>query len=271
MPDRYAVIGNPIEHSKSPLIHAAFARQSGQDIAYGRILAPLDGFAFTVQRLQSEGYRGCNVTVPFKTEAFRLALPTARARDAEAVNTLVFENGRMFGDNTDGAGLMRDIQHNLGVSLRQRRVLLLGAGGAAQGVLHPLLEAEPALLVIVNRTLDKAQALQKRAETAWGSCCVTAQTFDDLAGQSFDTVVNATSAGLTDQRLPLPQGLFAPGALAYDMMYGRETPFLAFAREQGAARIADGLGMLVEQAAEAFTLWRGVRPETAPVMAQLRG
>lgn len=270
---RYAVIGNPIEHSKSPLIHQAFARQAGHDIAYERVLAPLDAFPQVVAALAAEGYGGANVTVPFKLEAFALANQlTERAHDAGAVNTLIFTADGIVGDNTDGVGLVSDIQQNLKVSLAGKRVLLIGAGGAAEGVLHPVLEQRPSLLVIANRTLDKALRMVKKIEEQgdFRYVSVNAYAFDDLQGQSFDIVINATSAGLSDSKLPLPPSIFAPGALAYDMMYGRETPFMAFARTHGAAVVADGLGMLVEQAAEAFQIWRGVRPQTAPVIAQLR-
>jgi shikimate dehydrogenase len=273
MTARYAVIGNPIEHSKSPLIHQAFARETAQDISYERILAPLDAFPEVIATLVAAGYGGVNVTVPFKLEAFALANRlTERAHDAGAVNTLVFDGADIVGDNTDGVGLVTDIQNNLHVDLAGKRILLIGAGGAAEGVLHPLLEQRPSLLVIANRTLDKALRMVKRIEEQgdFRYVSVNAYAFDDLQGQSFDVVINATSAGLSDSSLPLPAGIFAPGALAYDMMYGRETPFMVFARAHGAAQIADGLGMLVEQAAEAFMLWRGVRPQTAPVIAQLR-
>jgi shikimate dehydrogenase len=273
MTARYAVIGNPIEHSKSPLIHQAFARETAQDISYERILAPQDAFPEVIATLVAAGYGGANVTVPFKLEAFALANRlTERAHDAGAVNTLVFDGADIVGDNTDGVGLVTDIQNNLHVDLAGKRILLIGAGGAAEGVLHPLLEQRPSLLVIANRTLDKALRMVKRIEEQgdFRYVSVNAYAFDDLQGQSFDVVINATSAGLSDSSLPLPAGIFAPGALAYDMMYGRETPFMVFARAHGAAQIADGLGMLVEQAAEAFMLWRGVRPQTAPVIAQLR-
>lgn len=264
MTDRYAVIGNPIEHSKSPQIHAAFARQTGQDMEYGRVLAPLDGFAATVQTLRAQGYRGCNVTVPFKLEAFALAVERSpRAQDAGAVNTLIFDGGRLSGDNTDGAGLVADIVRNHGVKLAGARVLLLGAGGAARGVIRPLLEAAPAGLTLANRSPDKALDLQRQ----FGK--LQACDFAGLSGQQFDVVINATSAGLSDAALPVPATIFAAGGLAYDMMYGRRTPFMQLAGEAG-ARVADGLGMLVEQAAEAFYLWRGVRPDTAPVIRQLR-
>jgi len=271
MTDRYAVLGNPVAHSKSPQIHAMFARQTGEDIAYERLLAPLDGFHATVQAFRSAGGRGCNVTVPFKLEAFRFAQAhSARAAEAEAVNVLRFDGERVFGDNSDGVGLLRDIEVNLGVALRGRRVLLLGAGGAAQGVLGPLLAAGPARLTIGNRTVEKAQRLVERFGGA-GLASPCARAYEALEGEAFDVIVNATSASLSDAGLALPAGLFAAGALAYDMMYGKGlTPFLQAARDDGAARLADGLGMLVEQAAESFLIWRGVRPRTAEVIEFLR-
>ena len=272
MTDRYAVVGNPVAHSKSPLIHAAFARQTGQDIAYDRLLAPLDGFRDAVLEFRRAGGKGLNVTVPFKLEAFALAdARTARAQDAEAVNTLKFEADAILGDNTDGVGLMRDIETNLGFPVAGRRILLMGAGGAAQGVAGPLLAGRPAQFVIANRTVDRAQQLAQRMAARAGGPAPGACGFADLAGRSFDLVINATSASLQDDVPDLPQGLFATGALAYDMMYGKGlTPFLERAREQGAALLADGIGMLVEQAAESFHVWRGVRPDTAPVIAQLK-
>ncbi|HCI52020.1 MAG TPA: shikimate dehydrogenase [Gallionella sp.] len=264
MTDRYAVIGNPISHSKSPLIHALFAKQTGQDISYEAIEAPLDGFAATIERLRSESYKGCNVTVPFKFEAYKCASDISeRAKAAQAVNTLCFSETGIEGDNTDGAGLVRDIEQNIGTSLAGKNVLLMGAGGASYGVVLPLLNAG-ASLTIANRTASKA------VELAAPFSGVTGGSYENLTELQFDVVVNATSAGLTDSAVPLPEGIFAPGALAYDMMYGRETPFMTFAREQG-AQVADGLGMLIEQAAEAFFIWRGVRPDTRPVIAALRG
>lgn len=264
MTDRYAVLGNPISHSKSPQIHALFAKQTGQDISYEAIEAPLDGFAATIERLRSEGYKGCNVTVPFKFNAFKCATElSARAKAAQAVNTLSFEGDKIIGDNTDGAGLVRDIEQNVGISLAEKNVLLMGAGGASYGVVLPLLTAG-AKLTIANRTASKA------VELAAQFSAVTGGGYENLAGLQFDVIINATSAGLTDSEVPLPEGIFAPGALAYDMMYGRETPFMAFARREG-AQVADGLGMLVEQAAEAFFIWRGVRPDTRPVITALRG
>ncbi len=270
MPDLYAVFGNPIAHSKSPAIHAEFARSTGQDLVYEARLAPIDGFPGAVAEFVAAGGRGANVTVPFKEEAFRLAKRlTDRAARAGAVNTLVFDGGDVLGDNTDGAGLVRDIVDNLGFPLAGRRILLLGAGGAARGVIAPLLAGAPAGLAIANRTADKARSL---AAAFADRAAIEAGSFDDLAGKTFDLVINATSASLAGAALPLPAGLFAPGSLAYDMMYGKgDTPFIAQAMAQGAGQLADGLGMLVEQAAEAFRVWRGVLPETAGVLAGLRG
>ena len=267
MTDRYAVFGNPIAHSKSPLIHAAFARQTNQDIGYEAILAPADGFAASVAAFRAAGGKGANVTVPFKEQAFELAgRCTARAEAAGAVNTLVFDGETIVGDNTDGIGLVSDLSRNLGVALAGKRILLLGAGGAARGVILPLLEQKPASLFIANRTAVKATDLVSRFQNAG---LIEGGGFDALTSRKFDLVINATAASLAGDLPPLPDDVFAPGALAYDMMYGKETPFMAFARARG-VRVADGLGMLVEQAAEAFRLWRGVRPDTAAVIASLR-
>jgi len=267
MTDRYAVIGNPISHSKSPLIHKLFAEQTGQDMSYETVEAPLDGFAATVQRLRAEGYKGCNVTVPFKFEAFKLCDRLGeRARDAKAVNTLLFQDGKILGANTDGTGLLTDIENNLGFKLMWKDALLLGAGGAASGVLWPLFNAGVGI-DIANRNIEKAKIL---ADDFTGSGTVYARRYEELAGRKYDLVINATSSGLSDELPPLPDGLFKPGALAYDMMYGRETPLMAYARKHGASLVADGLGMLVEQAAEAFYLWRNVRPDTQPVLERLR-
>jgi shikimate dehydrogenase len=265
MTDRYAVIGNPVAHSQSPWIHAEFARQTGQDIEYVRLEAPLDGFTRAVDDWRAAGGRGANVTLPFKDQAFLYChrSVTERARLAGAVNTLAFETGKVRGDNTDGVGLLRDITVNLGRAIAGSRVLLMGAGGAAQGVIAPLLAAAPARLVVANRTADKARALARRYGAAAGG------GYDELRAEQFDLLVNATSAGLAAEAPPLPAGVFAPRALAYDMVYGRDTPFLALARAAG-ARACDGSGMLVEQAAESFLLWRGRRPDTAPVLAALR-
>jgi shikimate dehydrogenase len=271
MSDRYAVIGNPVTHSKSPRIHAQFARQTGEDISYTAIGADDTTFESVVARFRSEGGLGMNVTLPFKHRAYALATErSTRAAQALAANTLVFRGDSVFADNTDGHGLVRDLVVNLACTLRGRRLLLMGAGGASYGVCGLLLDEAPAALVIANRTIAKAHALRAHFATlhsAGGSLSATG--YDALAGCSFDVVINATSAGLTGEMPALPNELFAPGALAYDMVYGRSTPFLEFAKAHG-ARAADGLGMLVEQAAESFYLWRGLRPETAPVIAALR-
>jgi len=263
MTDRYAVFGHPIAHSKSPLIHAEFARQTGQVLTYETIEAPLDDFRGAVLRFRDEGACGANVTVPFKEQAYLLATERSeRADAAEAVNTLKFEGDSILGDNTDGVGLVNDLVRNLGFDPAGRRILLLGAGGAARGVGLPLMERNPAEMFVANRTAYKGRELSARFDCYGGG-------YDALPGRQFDLVINATAASLAGDLPPLPDDIFAPGALAYDMMYGRETPFMAFARERG-ARVSDGLGMLVEQAAEAFYLWRGVRPDTAPVIAMLR-
>jgi shikimate dehydrogenase len=263
MSDRYAVIGNPVAHSKSPEIHAAFARATGQDIAYGRLESPLDGFAATVDHFRAGGGKGANVTLPFKHEAFRLCTQvTERARVAQAVNTMRFDDS--FGDNTDGVGLVRDLEEHVGTKLGASRVALLGAGGAAQGVVGALLESGVARLVIANRTVRKARELAARFAG------VTACGYEDLAGERFDLLINATSAGLAGEAPPVPPHVLKSARLAYDMVYGRETPFLAAARHAG-VRAIDGLGMLVEQAAESFFVWRGVRPATRPVLERLRG
>ncbi len=267
MTDHYAVFGNPIAHSKSPLIHAAFARQTGQDLDYTALLAPLDGFAECVHAFRAGGGAGANVTVPFKEQAYALASRrTARAEAAGAVNTLHFKGAEIHGDNTDGAGLITDLTRNLGVALAGRRILLMGAGGAARGVVQPLLECGPAALFIANRTPARALELAARFRHVGP---VAGGGYEALAGSSYDLVINATAASLAGALPPLPEGIFTPDALAYDMMYGQDTPFLQLARA-ARARTADGLGMLVEQAAEAFFLWRGVRPDTAPVIAMLR-
>jgi len=268
--DRYCVFGNPIAHSKSPEIHAAFAAQTGQDLAYERRLAPLDGFADAVRAFIAEGGKGANVTVPFKLEAVKLAQAlTVRARAAGAVNTLVFSEDGIIGDNTDGAGLVADIVQNAGVAITGKRVLLLGAGGAARGVVLPILEHRPAQLVIANRTVATAEALVEQFAALGGAGVVSACGFAGIEGD-YDIVVNATAASLSAELPPIAPSVFAPGALALDMMYGASpTVFLQFAGQHG-ARLRDGLGMLVEQAAEAFDLWRGVHPQTADVLNALR-
>lgn len=272
MSDRYAVIGNPVAHSKSPQIHAEFARQTGQDLVYERLLAPLDAFEAAARRFFGEGGKGLNVTVPFKREAWDMMhLSAGDAEHAQAVNTIKQVGNELVGYNTDGIGLITDLQGNLNFSIRGKRVLLMGAGGAAQGVLRPLLQEHAASLVVANRTLDKAQDLIRKFSKFkfFAAQIFSASSYADLANEQFDLIINATSAGLGGEMPALPEGIFAPGALAYDMVYGRETPFMIFARKHG-ARTGDGLGMLVEQAAESFFIWRGVRPQTAPVIQKLR-
>jgi shikimate dehydrogenase len=268
MSDRYCVIGNPVAHSKSPAIHAAFAAQTGQDLVYEKCLAPLDGFDATVAQLIAAGYKGANVTVPFKLDAAALAATLSeRARAAGAVNTLSFTEAGISGDNTDGAGLVNDIVRNAGFAIVGKRVLLVGAGGAARGVILPLLGHRPQELVIANRTAATAEALA--ASFGGHGVPVTACEFTALAGR-FDIVINATSASLAGALPPLPPAIFGRGTLALDMMYAADpTPFMQFASTHGAI-VRDGLGMLVEQAAEAFFVWRGVRPETGAVLAALR-
>lgn len=266
MTDRYAVIGNPIAHSRSPQIHAAFARQTGQGLSYERILG--QDFVADVQAFFRGSGKGLNVTLPFKEDAFRLADECSpEAQSARAVNTLIpLAGGRLRGENTDGIGLVRDLEQQ-GMRLSGRRILLLGAGGAARGVLRPLLEQHPSALVIANRTPDKALVLA--AELA-GIGPIAGCGFDDIQG-GFDLIINATSAGITDQMPTIPAQALAPGGACYDLMYTKEaTAFMRWGRAHGASKVLDGLGMLVEQAAEAFFLWRGLRPDTLPVLELLR-
>ncbi len=270
--DRYAVIGNPVEHSRSPGIHAQFAAQTGATLRYERLLSPLDGFAATVAAFAAAGARGCNVTVPFKFEACQLARRhSPRAALAQAANVLRFDAQGWWADNTDGVGLVRDITRNAGVALAGRRVLLVGAGGAAAGVLGPLLEAAPAGLVLANRSVAKAQDLAARHQPLAHRHGVDlrAGSLHDC-GTAFDVVINASSSSLAGSQVPVSPAVLRPGALAVDLMYGRAAHgFIAWAAAQGAIG-RDGLGMLVEQAAEAFLVWRGVTPDTAPVLAALR-
>ena len=269
-PDRYAVMGNPVAHSKSPLIHKQFAHQFRHHIEYGAIQVDVGGFPQAVEQFRAAGGKGLNVTLPFKLDAFRFAdHMSERAKQAGAVNTLKFEaDGRAFGDNTDGIGLVHDIEHNLEVEFKGRQVLLLGAGGAARGVIGPMLKHHPARIIVANRTVSKARDVvdifREHGE-------VSACSFDDLRGKHFDIVINGTSASLKGDVPPLPATLFARDALAYDMMYAdMPTPFMDWAALNGAARVSDGLGMLVEQAAESYFVWRGARPDTKPVIAALR-
>ena len=270
--DRYAVIGNPVEHSQSPFIHACFAEQTGEQLSYERLLSPLDGFGALVREFAGSGAKGCNITVPFKFEAYALASQhSARARLAGAANLLRFDAQEWLADNTDGIGLVRDIQDNLGLALNAKRVLVLGAGGAAAGALGPLIEARPAELVLANRTLSKAQALLA-AHADWGrqnGVPLRAHSLD-ACGEGFDILINATASSIAGAAVPVSSQVLAPGALALDMMYGAKAQgFLDWARGHGAIA-RDGLGMLVEQAAEAFHVWRGVRPHTASVLTALR-
>lgn len=266
--DRYVVIGNPIAHSKSPDIHARFAQQTGQDLVYERMLAPLDGFAAAMRGFIEQGGKGANVTVPFKLDAYAFANQlTERARAAGAVNTLRVDGERILGDNTDGVGLVVDITRNAQCALRGVRILLLGAGGAARGVILPLLMQQPAELVIANRTPGKAEELVRHFSSS--DLTVQACEFSQL-NQPFDVIINGTSASLNAEVPPVPAAAFGQHTLAYDMMYSSElTPFLHSASRHG-ARTRDGLGMLVEQAAESFFLWRGLRPDTASVYRELR-
>ena len=268
--DHYVVAGNPVEHSQSPFIHAAFAQQTGQAMAYGRLLVPLGSFAEAVGALAEGGAKGCNVTVPFKFDAYASAAQhTERATRAQAANVLRFDAGGWLADNTDGVGLVNDIEHNARVTLAGVRVLLIGAGGAASGALGPLLAAGPAEVVVTNRTLDRARALVERHRDIASATLLRATPLEGC-GRDFDVVINASASSMQGASVPVSPVVLAPGALALDMMYGPPAqPFLDWAAECG-ARGRDGLGMLVEQAAVAFEVWRGVRPDTAAVLAALR-
>ncbi|RTE65456.1 shikimate dehydrogenase [Amphritea opalescens] len=272
MTDRYAVFGNPIKHSKSPLIHKVFAQQTHQDLEYHSVLVPEDGFDVAVDNFLSPGSdgKGLNITVPFKEQAWQKAeCHSERAKLAGAVNTL-YRNaaGQLCGDNTDGLGLVADITRNNGGEIRGKDVLILGAGGAVRGVLEPILALQPARLVIANRTVARAEVL---AELFHDVGAIEVSSFAELEGQQFDLVINGTAASLQGEVPPLPDDLLREGAWCYDMMYGADmTPFNRWAEAHGAARIMDGLGMLVEQAAESFSIWRGVRPDTSELIQELR-
>lgn len=269
MTDQYAVFGNPINHSKSPAIHRQFAEQTGQDLHYAKQLVAEDEFVQTAQAFFAQGGKGLNVTVPFKLEAFGFAQQlTPRAQRAGAVNTLALQmDGSILGDNTDGIGMVHDM-HNLGWDIEGKRVLIVGAGGAVRGILQPLLAEHPSQLVIANRTQSKAEELVAEFHDLGD---LLALGFEQLAGERFDIVINGTSASLSGDLPPLPQDLLNENAACYDLMYGAEpTVFLKWAAEHGAAKMADGLGMLVGQAAEAFYLWRHIRPEVVPVITALR-
>lgn len=269
-PDEYAVMGNPITHSKSPQIHALFAEQTRQNIRYRAIQVDPGGFTQAVGNFFASGGKGLNITVPFKQEAWQLANELSeRARLAGAVNTLKpATGGGLYGDNTDGVGLVRDLTQNLGTSLGEKKLLLVGAGGAARGVIAPLLDQQPRQFTIVNRTMDRAHELVQHFA---GRGNINAKSFAALEGEQFDIVINATSASLQGDLPPLPVSTIIHAEIIYDMMYGREpTLFLQWAQQQGAGNISDGLGMLVEQAAESFFIWRNVKPDTTPVIRKLR-
>lgn len=269
MTDHYAVIGNPISHSKSPLIHTEFAKQTKQDLDYIAREIPLDDLAGGLKQLQAEGFKGINITVPFKEQAWQIvADKSEHATRAGAINTIVFnEDGSLYGDNTDGIGLCRDLVDNHQIELEGKRILLLGAGGAARGVIEPLLSYQPAELVIANRTASKAQLL---AELYADFGTISGGGFDELSG-SFDVIINATAASLQGEVPPLPDKILNDSASCYDMMYSNtDTAFITWAKEHGAAKTIDGLGMLVEQAAEAFRLWRNIKPKTSAIFDLVR-
>lgn len=268
--DRYVVFGNPIRHSRSPQIHAAFAEQTGQRLSYRPQLVELNHFAEAAQEFFRGGGKGCNVTVPFKLDAYAFAGElSGRARRAGAVNTLALQNdGSIYGDNTDGVGLVRDIEQNLAWEINNKRVLVIGAGGAVRGVLEPLLRRHPQYVVIANRTAEKAEQLAREFSDLGE---VRACAFAALAAEQFDLIINATSAGLHGESLELPASMLAQDCCCYDLTYGAQpTPFMRWAASEAAWAVADGLGMLVEQAAESFCIWRGVRPQTRPVIDMLR-
>lgn len=266
-PDQYRVFGNPIEHSRSPDIHHIFASKSQQTINYQKQLVAIDGFSNAVSDFIKQSGKGANVTVPFKEQALRLAdVLTERASLAGAVNTLTFKEGKIFGDNTDGEGLVQDLLMH-GVILKQSRVLILGAGGAVRGVLLPMLAQNPNAITIANRTVSKAKDLCQHFNDERLSAC----SFDETTGQEFDLIINATSASLSGDLPPIPASIITTSMVCYDMVYGKnETPFLKWAKAQGALKIIDGLGMLVGQAAISFSVWRGVTPDVQPVIELLR-
>lgn len=272
MTDRYAIIGNPIAQAKSPALQAAFAKQSGQDMEYGAIFGELDAFVSEVRAFQRSGGKGMNITMPFKLEAFEMADElTPRGRSAGAINMFTFrEDGSILGDNTDGFGIMRDITHNLGVSLAGKRVLLLGAGGAVRGTLLPLFDEQPAEIFVANRTASKALELAAEFGAQAGAIKLAGGGFEAIQG-AYDVIINGSASSMNNDVPPLPVGVWGADALAYDMAYKKEpTAFVLAAKAGGAMRAADGLGMVVEQGAECFYLWRGLRPDTAPVIAALR-
>ena len=268
--DRYAVFGNPIKHSLSPQIHTAFAEQTGEELSYRRHLVETDRFARAAKTFFKNGGKGLNITVPFKLDAFEFAdRLSPRAEAAGAVNTLALQDdGQIYGDNTDGVGLLRDIQQNLGWPVEDKRILLLGAGGAVRGILKPLLQARPSLVVVANRTPEKARDLAQQFDKMGP---VRGCSYQGLGGNQFDLIINGTSASLSGDLPPLQGDVMGDEVCCYDMMYAAEpTPFMRWAASEAAWATADGLGMLVEQAAESFCIWRGHHPETRPVIAAMR-
>jgi shikimate dehydrogenase len=274
MPDqvsRYAVVGNPISQSKSPVIHSLFAREFNHQISYERIEGKLDDFCGTIDSFRAAGGHGLNITAPFKEEAFRYATHcSAGAKAAGAVNCMKFVDGEVHAENFDGVGLVRDVTNNLNVQLKGRRILILGAGGATRGVLVPIAATKPSEIVIANRDLERAETLVQHIH-AHTETNIRACHYDTLPSAGFDIIINATSTSLSNSTPPIRAALFAQTVLAYDLSYGKgPTPFLRLANDGGALRVEDGIGMLVEQAAEAFQWWRGVRPQTQPVITALR-
>jgi shikimate dehydrogenase len=268
-PDRYALVGHPVEHSRSPLIHSLFARQTGENTSYELIDAEPESFEIAVRDFGAAGGKGMNVTVPHKEAAYALVDEISAPADvAGAVNTIKFVDGRLHGENTDGVGLLRDLVANQHQTLAGKRILVLGAGGAARGVVGPLLAANPSELVIANRTRERADALVARLKSSLAPRTVA---FDALAGlPPFDLLLNATSAGLKGEAPPFPGSLLGPQSFCYDLVYSvNDTPFVVWARKHGAGRAVQGWGMLIEQAAESFFIWRGVRPDTKPILKQL--
>ena len=268
----FAVIGNPIHHSLSPQIHAAFAKENGLDIDYESVLSPLDQFKNTMHQLIQQKFTGANVTLPFKKEAYQLATThSGHARIAEAVNTLEFKEDEIIGHNTDGIGLVRDLEQNLDTHLKNKKILLIGAGGAAEGVIYSMLEKKPSELTLTNRTIEKSNVIQNKMDVHAKSFNVNLNVTEitKCPHQYFDVIINATSASLINAELHMDPKVFHEGCLAYDMMYGKETSFIEQAKSQG-SKTSDGLGMLVEQAAEAFFIWHHIKPHTKSVIESLR-
>ena len=268
----FAVIGNPIHHSLSPQIHAAFARENGLDIDYEAILSPLAQFKDTVHQLVAQKFTGANVTLPFKKEAFQIATThSTHARIAEAVNTLEFKDNEIIGHNTDGIGLVRDLEQNLDTHLKNKKILLIGAGGAAEGVIYSMLEKTPSELTLTNRTIEKSNVIQNKMDVHAKSFDVNLNVIDitKCPHQYFDVIINATSASFSNAELHMDPKVFHKDSLAYDMMYGKETSYMKQAKSQG-SKTSDGLGMLVEQAAEAFFIWHHIKPQTKSVIESLR-